>query len=76
MATIVLVPGAWLGGWAFERVTPLLEAKGHDVCALTLAGLGDRTHLASAETGADVHVQDVVAAIEMARLDDVVLVGH
>src|SRR4029079_13757123 len=76
MAPIVLVPGAWLGGWAFERVTPLLEAKGHDVRPLTLTGLGDRAHLATAETGADVHVQDVVAVIEMARLDEVVLVVH
>jgi pimeloyl-ACP methyl ester carboxylesterase len=76
MATIVLVPGAWLGAWAFERVTPLLERRRHDVHALTLTGLGDRAHLASAATDANVHVQDVVAAIEMARLDEVVLVGH
>jgi pimeloyl-ACP methyl ester carboxylesterase len=76
MATIVLVPGAWLGAWAFERVTPLLTARGHDAHPLTLTGLGDRAHLATAETGADVHVQDVVAVIEMARLDEVVLVGH
>jgi pimeloyl-ACP methyl ester carboxylesterase len=38
-APIVLVPGYWLGGWAWERVTPLLEAAGHPVTALTLPGL-------------------------------------
>ena len=26
-----IVRGAWSGGWAWERVTPLLEAAGHDV---------------------------------------------
>jgi pimeloyl-ACP methyl ester carboxylesterase len=36
---IVLVPGFWLGGWAWEEVAAALRDDGHDVTALTLPGL-------------------------------------
>jgi len=38
-APIVLVPGWWLGAWAWDDVVSLLRADGHDVTALTLPGL-------------------------------------
>lgn len=38
-APIILVPGFWLGGWAWEEVAATLRADGHDVTALTLPGL-------------------------------------
>ena len=38
MASFVLVHGAWGGSWAWERVTPLLEAAGHRVDAVDLPG--------------------------------------
>lgn len=69
MATFVLVPGAWLGGWAWARVTRPLRAAGHDVYPVTLTGLGERSHL-------EVHLTDVVNLVEYEGLDDVVLVGH
>src|SRR5512132_2734803 len=36
---IILVPGWWLGAWAWDEVAGLLRADGHDVTALTLPGL-------------------------------------
>lgn len=36
---IVLVPGFWLGAWAWDEVAGLLRDDGHDVTALTLPGL-------------------------------------
>lgn len=36
---IVLVPGFWLGAWAWDEVVGFLRADGHDVTALTLPGL-------------------------------------
>ncbi len=36
---IVLVPGFWLGSWAWDEVATSLRAAGHDVTALTLPGL-------------------------------------
>ena len=38
-APIILVPGFWLGAWAWDDVADLLRADGHDVTALTLPGL-------------------------------------
>lgn len=76
MATFVLVAGAWHGGWAWKRTTPLLRNAGHDVYAATLTGVGERVHLAAAATGVEVHVQDVVNLIIFEDLTDVVLVGH
>jgi pimeloyl-ACP methyl ester carboxylesterase len=76
MATFVLVPGAWLGGWAWARVTPLLRAAGHAVHPVTLTGLGERAHLANPQVDLETHVTDVVNLIEYEGLDGVVLVGH
>src|SRR5438445_132571 len=36
---IILVPGFWLGAWAWDEVAAALRADGHDVTALTLPGL-------------------------------------
>ena len=36
---IVLVPGFWLGAWAWHEVAEALRADGHDVTPLTLPGL-------------------------------------
>ncbi len=74
--TIVLVHGGWHGGWCWRRVTPLLRASGRDVRTPTLTGTGDRAHLARPDTGLATHVADVVAALELDDLRDVVLVGH
>jgi pimeloyl-ACP methyl ester carboxylesterase len=38
-APVVLVPGFWLGAWAWDDVASALGAEGHDVAALTLPGL-------------------------------------
>jgi hypothetical protein len=38
-APIILVPGFWLGAWAWDEVAEKLGADGHGVTALTLPGL-------------------------------------
>lgn len=76
MATFVLVPGFWLGGWAWRRVAGPLRAAGHDVYPMTLTGLADRVHLASRDVDQDTHVTDVVNLIRYEDLRDVTLVGH
>lgn len=40
MAGFVLIHGSWHGGWCFDKVTALLEARGHTVIAPTLPGMG------------------------------------
>jgi pimeloyl-ACP methyl ester carboxylesterase len=76
MTTFVLVPGMWLGAWAWSRVTDRLRAAGHRVYPLSLTGLAERRHLGSPATDLDTHVRDITALIEAEELDDVVLVGH
>ena len=41
MSTYVLFPGFWLGGWAWDEVAARLRAEGHDVIALTPAGVAE-----------------------------------
>jgi pimeloyl-ACP methyl ester carboxylesterase len=38
-APIILVPGFWLGAWAWDEVVAALRADGHDVTPMTLPGL-------------------------------------
>lgn len=38
-APIILVPGFWLGAWAWDEVDKALRDGGHEVTALTLPGL-------------------------------------
>lgn len=73
---IVIVHGAWGGGWAFRRVDDLLTARGYKVYRPTLTGQGERVHLATKEVGLDTHINDVVNTILFEDLHDIVLVGH
>lgn len=76
MATFVLVHGAWLGGWCWQRVVPFLQAAGHSVFAPTLTGLGDRANLAKPEIDRRTHVKDELDLLQDEVLNNVVLVGH
>ncbi|MBB4961654.1 alpha/beta fold hydrolase [Micromonospora polyrhachis] len=76
MSTFVLVPGFWLGAWAWRNVASVLRAAGHDAHPLTLTGLADRSHLATPDVGLDTHTTDIVRLIETEDLRDVVLVAH
>jgi pimeloyl-ACP methyl ester carboxylesterase len=76
MARFVLVPGAWLGAWAWKDVVPELEKKGHSAFPVTLTGMGERVHLASKDVGLDTAVEDVLNVMKYNELDDIVLVGH
>ncbi len=76
MTQFVLVPGAWLGAWAWKEVTPHLERDGHTVVPVTLTGMGDRVHLAGPTVGMETAIQDVLNAMRFHEVDDVVLVGH
>ena len=72
----MLVPGACLGGWAWQEVAVRLRTHGHDVHAVTLTGLGERVHLAHAAINLDTHVDDVVNLLDYNALEDAVIVGH
>jgi pimeloyl-ACP methyl ester carboxylesterase len=64
-APIILVPGFWLGAWAYDEVVGMLREDGHDVTALTLPGLQsiyeDRSSIKLAD-----HVDAIVDAVKAA----------
>ena len=62
---IILVPGFWLGAWAWDEVTAALRAGGHDVTALTLPGLESADIERSAITLSD-HVDAICDAVKAA----------
>ena len=64
-APIILVPGFWLGAWAWDEVAATLRRDDHDVTALTLPGLEAREQDRSAITLSD-HVDAIVQAVEAA----------
>ncbi|WP_328467952.1 alpha/beta fold hydrolase [Actinoplanes sp. NBC_00393] len=66
MTTYVLVPGFWLGGWAWDEVAAPLRDAGHDVHQIS--PVLDRG------TTVEDHVDALVAVLN--ELNDVVLVGH
>lgn len=76
MATFVLVPGAWLGGWCWSDVADELRRAGHWVHCATLTGLADRRHLVHPQVGLSTHVADIVNLLTYETARDVVLVGH
>ena len=64
-APIILVPGFWLGAWAWDEVASILRADGHEVTAITLPGLESADADRSAITFAD-HVDAIVDAVTAA----------
>jgi pimeloyl-ACP methyl ester carboxylesterase len=71
---VILVPGAWLGAWAWDRIVGTLRDAGLDTYPVTLPGLDpaatDRASITLAE-----HAQAVVDLVDTLP-GDVVLVGH
>jgi pimeloyl-ACP methyl ester carboxylesterase len=73
-APIILVPGFWLGAWAWDEVAAALRDDGHDVTALTLPGLESADADRSAITSSD-HVDAICDAVKAADAP-VVLAVH
>ena len=73
-ASIVLVPGFWLGGWAWDEVAAALRADGHEVTAVTLPGLESADADRSKITMSD-HVEAICDAVRAAGVP-VVLAVH
>lgn len=73
MSTYVLVHGAWMGKFAWDKVVPQLQAKGHTAVAVELPAHGDDSTPAT-EASLDGYAQAVISAIGDQR--NVILVGH
>jgi len=76
MATFVLVHGGGHGGWCYQKVARLLQAKGHLVYAPSLPGMGEHSHQRHPGIDLDAHIDDVVNLLVYEDLTQAILVGH
>ena len=75
--SIVLVPGYWLGAWAWDAVAADLRGRGHDVIAVTLPGLDpDDPHRTSATVTQQADALRSAIGAAGAGSSPVVLVAH
>lgn len=72
----VLIHGAFRGGWAWQKIRRILQAKGFEVFAPSLTGAGEKAHLLSAEISLQTWVEDIVNLLNCEDLSNVTLVGH
>lgn len=71
---VILIHGAWQGGWAWDRFLPMLAEAGFDADAIDLPGNGsDRTP--AADVSLDLYVAHVGTRIEAGE-GPVAVVGH
>jgi pimeloyl-ACP methyl ester carboxylesterase len=73
--SVVLVHGAWCGGWVWRDVVTELTRMGRTAIAPTLTGLAERAHMLNDDVGLSTHVDDIVGQIEFEDLSEVDLVG-
>ena len=75
--TIVLVPGYWLGAWAWDAVAAELRGRGYPVIAVTLPGL-DRNDPHRGSTTVARQAEGLRSVVHAAAADgsSVVLVAH
>jgi pimeloyl-ACP methyl ester carboxylesterase len=62
---IILVPGFWLGAWAWDEVAAALRNDDHDVTALTLPGL-ESAHVDRSSITLSHHVDAICEAVKVA----------
>lgn len=75
MTNVVLIPGAFHGGWYWEPILPALKGAGHRVLAPTLPGL-EAGYSPSVPVNLESHVRFLTELVHDLNSDDVVLVGH
>jgi pimeloyl-ACP methyl ester carboxylesterase len=75
MADIVLIHGAYQGGWIWQRVVQRLAAGGHRVFAPSLDGCAERRHALRTGISTETHGAEIAELLFFEDLHDVVLVG-
>jgi len=74
--TLVLVHGAWHGGWAWKEVKANLSKENYTVYTPTLSGLGEHKHNLNDSITLKTHILDIINLIQIEDLNNVALVGH
>ena len=74
MATVVLIHGAYQGGWIWQRVAERLRARGHDVHAPTLDGCAERAGSLRAGITTETQAEELAKLLFYEDLRDIILV--
>jgi pimeloyl-ACP methyl ester carboxylesterase len=72
---ILLIHGAYQGGWIWGPTTKALRALGHEVFAPTLDGCGYRAQTLRPGISNQTHASELADLVQFEDLDDVTLVG-
>lgn len=75
MATVVLIHGAYQGGWIWQRIEARLRSMGHAVLAPTLDGCAERSGGLRAGITTETHAEEIAKLLFYADIKDAVLVG-
>lgn len=75
MAAIVLIHGAYQGGWIWQPVAARLRAAGHTVHAPSLDGCAERAHALRPGITNETHGAEIAALLHYEDLHDTILVG-
>jgi pimeloyl-ACP methyl ester carboxylesterase len=75
MASIVLIHGAYQGGWIWKHVASRLRAQGHTVFAPTLDGCAERAGAIRPGITTETHAEEIAKLLFFEDLTDTVLVG-
>lgn len=76
MATFVLIPGGWRGGWTFADFVARLNQSGHEAAAVTLSGLHAEHERSAAPVNLDTHIADVLDLLRLKDFSEVILCAH
>jgi pimeloyl-ACP methyl ester carboxylesterase len=75
MTNIVLIHGAYQGGWIWQRIASRLATAGHKVFAPSLDGCAERRHALRPGISTETHGAEIAELLFFEDLRDVVLVG-
>jgi pimeloyl-ACP methyl ester carboxylesterase len=75
MATFVLIPGGWRGGWWYAPLATRLRQAGHAAYALSLSGL-EETPAPAAAINLETHIADVLELLSVEDLSEAILCAH
>lgn len=73
---ILLIHGAWHGGWCWEKIEKLVPSNEYKLHMPTLLGLSSKHDPLSKTVGLHGHIEQIEGYIIENNLDDVILLGH
>ena len=75
MANIVLIHGAYQGGWIWQPVAQILRGAGNNVFAPTLDGCAERSHQVRNGITTETHGDEIANLLFYEDINDAVMFG-